>query len=459
MRSQRDTGQPAGQSLQTVTVLTVLRVSLHVMFAFLLLFGAVATWLAPVSFAKQGAVLALSLLLGGSYLWGTVYENRRGLPVSLRQVFPRPGAPATYLPEPAGASLPVALWLTCITLLWLGLMCLSSSFTWVVFPLMFLYLHLLRPAAGVLATLLLCALAVALPLVGPAGFGLTLLREAGLAPGYIIGPTLGALLATVISFTYRTLREDAACQYRLAERLRAVQAQLIQQQYSAGKLEERERLAREIHDTLAQGLSSIVLVSRAAERSLREQDTERAARQLGVISESAAENLAEARRFVRDLASPALDDSLVSALSQLAASTEEAQRASGQESGFTCTFTFEGSKHAARQLAEPVSAALMRCAQGALANVVAHSGASVCALTLTLWAERITLDVVDNGSGFVPGRYDTSYLAPSQEGHTGFGLTAMADRVAALGGSLEIDGGGTGTALSVSIPLTDKELS
>ena len=328
-------------------------------------------------------------------------------------------------------------------------MALDSSFTWVVFPIMFLYLHLLAPVAGVAATLVLCALAIALPLVGPAGFGLDYLHSEGLAPGYLIGPTLGALLAIVISFTYRALRADAARQYQLAQQLRAVQAELVQQQYSAGKLEERERLAREIHDTLAQGLSSIVLVSRAAASSLQEGKADAAAAQVRVIQDSAAANLAEARRFIRDLSSPALDDSLVSALRALAASTETAQKAAGKP--LTCAFILEGKEETANALPEAVSATIMRVAQGALANVAAHAEASRAALTLSIWPGEVTLDVFDNGRGFTPTPLATGTLS---ETGTGYGLTSLGERVAHLDGNLDIESThGEGTVLTARIPL------
>ncbi|WP_209304147.1 hypothetical protein [Rothia nasimurium] len=199
---------PATSSQQTLLVLKILRVSLHIMFAFLLCFGAVLALVGSVYQVRHTVIGVLSLVLGGIYLAGTVYENRRGLPATFTDFFPRPGASARY--RQAARFTPAHLWLLIITLLWLGLMALDSSFTWVVFPIMFLYLHLLAPVAGVAATLVLCALAIALPLVGPAGFGLGYLHSEGLAPGYLIGPTLGALLAIVISFTYRALRADAA---------------------------------------------------------------------------------------------------------------------------------------------------------------------------------------------------------------------------------------------------------
>lgn len=438
---------PATSSQQTLLVLKILRVSLHVMFAFLLCFGAVLALVGSAYQVRHTVIGVLSLTLGGIYLTGTVYENRRGLPATFTDLFPRPGADAHY--RQAARFTPAHLWLLIITLLWLGLMALDSSFTWVVFPIMFLYLHLLAPIAGVAATLVLCALAIALPLVGPAGFGLDYLHSEGIAPGYLIGPTLGALLAIVISFTYRALRADAARQYQLAQQLRAVQAELVQQQYSAGKLEERERLAREIHDTLAQGLSSIVLVSRAAASSLQKGKADAAAAQVRVIQDSAAANLAEARRFIRDLSSPALDDSLVSALRALTASTETAQKAAGKP--LTCAFILEGKEETANALPEAVSATLMRVAQGALANVAAHADASRAALTLSIWPGEVTLDVFDNGRGFTP----TPLAAgPLSETGTGYGLTSLGERVAHLDGSLDVESTpGEGTVLTARIPL------
>ncbi|MFW0118685.1 sensor histidine kinase [Rothia sp. P5764] len=439
----------SGGSRQTLLVLTTLRVSLHVMFAFLLIFGAVLALVGSVYQPRHTAIGVLTLTLGAIYLAGTVYEKRRGLPQRLR---------LAGFPLASGGTLPFSpahLWLLVITGLWLALMCLDSSFTWAVFPVMFLYLHLLRPLAGVLATGALCLLAVALPLVGPAGFGLARLRAEGLTPGYLVGPTLGAMLAVVISFTYRALRQDAAHQFRLAEQLRAVQAELAQQQYRAGKIAERERLAREIHDTLAQGLSSIVLVSRAASNALASGDTALGRERLQVIEQSASTNLAEARRFIHDLASPALDSSVVGALSSLVASTQATQQAAGLD--FRCSLTVDGDESAVNRLPEPIASTLVRVAQGALANVAAHSQASQAVMTLSLWPGEVALDVCDNGVGF-----DVRALSPVTdkaevalaEGSTGYGLISLTARVDQVGGTLNIESSpGAGTALSVRLPV------
>lgn len=444
----RPVAESVAGSRQTLVVLKVLRVSLHVMFAFLLGLGAVLA-LGRSGGAVAAGVACLGLALAAVYVGGTVYEVRRGVPAG----YGAGGSWRRLVPSPA------RVWLAVITSLWVGLMSLDTAFTWTVFPVMFLYLHLLRPLPGVLATILLCTLAVGLPLVGPAGLGLEQVRAVGVSPGMVIGPLMGALLAIVISFTYRALRQDATAQYQLAQRLRALQAELTHQQYSAGKLAERERLAREIHDTLAQGLSSIVLVSRAAASSLSVGNVEAAAQQVDIIQSSATANLAEARRFIRDLSSPALNDSLPVALEALARTTQDTQRALSPTAAdpFVVTFTLEGEERIAGNLPADVSATLLRVAQGALANATAHSGASRVALTLSVWPGEVTLDIFDNGRGFVPPAGGTS---PATD-DSGYGLPSLRARLAQVGGRLSIEstpaspGHPGSTVLSAQIPLSD----
>lgn len=182
----------------------------------------------------------------------------------------------------------------------------------------------------------------------------------------------------------------------------------------------------------------------------RGEKADAAAAQVRVIQDSAAANLAEARRFIRDLSSPALDDSLVSALRALAASTEAAQKAAGKP--LTCAFILEGKEETANALPEAVSATLMRVAQGALANVAAHAEASRAALTLSIWPGEVTLDIFDDGRGFTPTPLAAS---PLSETGTGYGLTSLSERVAHLDGSLDIESTpGEGTVLTARIPLS-----
>ncbi|MEV7800923.1 sensor histidine kinase [Microbacterium foliorum] len=419
------------------SVLQTLRVSLHVMFALLLCTGMVIAVREDSlsTFAKVGAVHG-ALTLGVIYMLGTVLENRyarkvsRGIPAKNPRVF----AP---------------LWLCVVVILWAVLMYMSAGFTWLVFPIMFLMLYLLPVFPALLAVALLTAFSILFPLYRPNSALATELN-----PGMVIGPVMGALLSVIISFAYSALHKDAQHHARVAEQLRAVQAELIQKEHEAGRTEERERLAREIHDTLAQGLSSIVLMSRASAQALAHGKVDETARSLELIETSASENLAEARRFIHDLSSPALDSALVPALRRLCADTQAQETAKGTP--LTCLLRIDGTdgEHSrAEHLPDQIQEALLRVAQGALANVAAHASARTAAVTVGLWQDAVTLDIFDDGVGFIP---DATRSA-SPGGHTGYGLTSLRARVDAVGGTLSVESApGNGTVLSAHIPLVDR---
>lgn len=207
-------------------------------------------------------------------------------------------------------------------------------------------------------------------------------------------------------------------------------------------MDERERLAREIHDTLAQGLSSIQLLLRAATRSLdpaREVDTTKASHLVEQARHEAQENLAEARRFVRALAPGDLDEStLAAALQRLCAATSV-------RAGIQVYFHPVGQ---ATPLATPVEVALLRIAQAALGNTIQHSQATRADVTLTSMDAAVTLDVVDDGVGFDPQAQISTTLDAA--GHGGFGLRSMKSRAAELSGALTVESQpGGGTAVSV----------
>ena len=413
------------------SVLQVLRISLHVMFALLLLIGTV---MALRDGGPASTILLPAAALGLCYLAGTVAENRFAH-----------GRFGGY----EGANLVDArphlaqLWLGVITLLWALLFVQHLSFTWLMFPIVFLAIHLLPLVIALAVTVALTAISIAVPAT----------TTAHLSPGAIIGPILGAMLAIIVSLAYRALHEDARTYQRTAEKLRATQAELALREHESGRIEERERLAREIHDTLAQGLSSIVLISRATEANLAAHHTEQAAQQLGVIHQVATENLAEARRFIRDLSSPSLTSSLAPALRRLCEETQELERARGRE--LTCTFQLDGPEapfgadSTTHEPSDEIAQALVRIAQGALANVRAHAQAHSAVLTLGLWEEQTTLDIFDDGRGFDPAKLEAA-------GETGgYGFTSLRERATALGGTLTIDSApGEGTVINVSIPAT-----
>ncbi|NEC39719.1 histidine kinase, partial [Streptomyces rubrogriseus] len=153
-----------------------------------------------------------------------------------------------------------AWWLAAVGAVWLALLALSPEAVWVAFPLYFLQLHLLSRRAGLAAVTATAVAAVA-------GFAA---HTGSFGPAMVIGPTLGAAVAVAVVWGYQALYRESEHRRRLIEELTATRADLARAQHTAGVLAERERLAREIHDTLAQGLSSIQLLLRAAERALPE---------------------------------------------------------------------------------------------------------------------------------------------------------------------------------------------
>ncbi|MEU6819002.1 sensor histidine kinase [Streptomyces atriruber] len=329
-----------------------------------------------------------------------------------------------------------ALWLAAVGAVWLVLLALSGDAVWVAFPLYFLQLHLLPRCAGLAAV-------VATAVAAIAGYAA---HQGTFDVAMAIGPGLGAAVAVAVVWGYQALYRESDQRRRLIEELTATRSDLAAAQHTAGVLAERERLAREIHDTLAQGLSSIQLLLRAAERALPAAP-DNAARYVDQARQAAVDNLAEARRFVVALAPPALEGTtLAGALERLCITTSTRHQV-------TARFRLTG---------EPVplptahEVALLRIAQSALANTVRHAEARTADLTLRYLGDHVAVEIVDDGRGFDPDRV----LDPDPEAG-GFGLAAMRARVDALGGTLTIDSApGDGTALAVRLPLDhDQPLS
>ncbi|KQX86169.1 MULTISPECIES: sensor histidine kinase [Streptomyces] len=337
----------------------------------------------------------------------------------------------------AGALAPVvqphtraaALWLAALGAVWLALLALSPDALWVAFPLYFLQLHLLPVRWGLAAVAVTAAGAIT-------GF---LLHDQEIGPGTFIGPLLGAAVAVATVWGYDALFRESERRRELIEELVSTRAELAEAERDAGTLAERERLAREIHDTLAQGLSSIQLLLRAAERTLPHDAP--ATPHVRRAREAAQDNLAEARRFVRALSPPDLEHgSLAAALSRLSSRTSTPELA--------VQFAVSGTPVV---LPTPYEVALLRTAQSALANTVRHSGARRAEITLSFMETSVSLDVVDDGCGFDPGATDG---VRRSSGSGGFGLPAMRSRARSLRGTLSVESApDQGTALAVTLPL------
>jgi signal transduction histidine kinase len=219
-------------------------------------------------------------------------------------------------------------------------------------------------------------------------------------------------------------------------------AQLLAQAREAGVLDERQRMAREIHDTIAQGLTGIVTQVQAARNAAGRPADWR--RHLDNAAQLARESLSEARRSVQ-----AVGPEPLTAARLPEALAEVVDRWSGLH-GVAAEVTTTGT---ARPMHPEVEVALLRTAQEALANVAKHAGASRVVLTLSYMEDLVTLDIRDDGVGFDPAAVRER---PQRDG--GFGLTVMRQRVARLAGTLEIESEpGTGTAVWAGIPAIPRE--
>lgn len=286
-------------------------------------------------------------------------------------------------------------WGALLSIVWVGLVILTPMGVWLAFPLFFLALNVLP-------------VRVAIPVVA----GLTLVAVVGFAQhrgawefGAVLGPVMGAGVAIAVVLGLRAANQES-------ER--------------RGTLEERERFSREVHDTLAQGLSSIHLLLGAAQGHLASRP-EQADALITQAREVAASNLMEARRLVRSLGPADLSErSLPEALNRLAERVDSPMT----------VFRVDGDP---RALPGGHDVALLRVAQEAISNAVRHSGAGRIAITLSYLDQEVALDVVDDGTGLA-GK------------NGGFGLGSMRTRITELGGSFALESSpGHGTAVAARL--------
>jgi signal transduction histidine kinase len=206
---------------------------------------------------------------------------------------------------------------------------------------------------------------------------------------------------------------------------------------SAAVIEERKRLAGEIHDTLAQEFAGILLHLQAVS-SLDE--TENAFQCLTRARELAKCGLEDTRRMLLGLRPKSLEGAhLCDALGQLA-------KRFSRDCGIYCTFRARGRPH---QLPQGTENEFYRVAQEALCNVRKHSRAASVSIVLSYKSGGVVLRIKDNGQGFA--------IKQSQAGAHGFGLPTMRERANRLGGRMDINTGqGTGTEVRMSVPVPDK---
>ncbi len=213
-------------------------------------------------------------------------------------------------------------------------------------------------------------------------------------------------------------------------------AELASAELDAVVAGERTRMAREIHDTLAQGFTSVVALLEAADADL-DRHSERAREDIRAAREIARSSLSDARTMVWALRPEAI------AAAGLPAAIERVARLGGSTDP-AVDATVCGRQ---RRLHPDVEVTLLRAAQEAVANARRHAAASRISVTLTYFDDEISLDVADDGRGFDPE-------AAARSG--GLGLLGMRERAEALGGSVSIESSpGEGSAIAVTLPALE----
>jgi signal transduction histidine kinase len=251
------------------------------------------------------------------------------------------------------------------------------------------------------------------------------------------------LVSLVVSLLFGIWIEKVITQSQqraeLIEQLEAARDELAEAHHSAGVMAERERMAREIHDTLAQGMTSIVMLAQAAAVELsRGAD---ASARLAAIENTARENLAEARALVAAFTPVALSEATLTEVLR-----RQAERFAA-ETGVDVQVSLDLPDDEVAALPQAQQVVLLRSAQEALANVRKHARATQVLITLGLSGDGVWIEICDDGSGFTPG---------SASG--GFGLNAMRGRVEESGGSVQVESSpGRGTRVQVLIPAVQED--
>ncbi len=281
----------------------------------------------------------------------------------------------------------------------------------------------------------LTAVIVALSQVG----GRTQISE---SVGLFVGLAVINFLIALAFVTLSTRREDAirrrdeaTSELVATQRANlALQEQLVEQARFAGRHDERARLARDLHDTVAQGLVAVITQLESIDEDKLGVDVRR---RLASAKDLSRQSLSEARRAVHALGSTDLDrQALPEALRAIASSWSAHNQ-------IPVRLNTSGPEQATRSDTD-----LIRVCQEALSNAAQHASARSVAVTLTYLDDRLLLDIRDDGTGF-----DTA-ASPTPSPHGGHGLAGMRDRLAAAGGDLVVESSpGAGCVVSAAMPL------
>jgi signal transduction histidine kinase len=322
-----------------------------------------------------------------------------------------------------GAAYHLVAWSALLAIQWVDPGTESWMLFFVLYPQLWAMLPIRVAAAGTVLTITL--------------FGTVRFVQSDYDEGALNAIVVSSLISLGVSmalglFISRISRE-ANSRARTIDELRATQARLAAAERDRGVHEERERVSREIHDTLAQGFTSVVTLARAADSALARGDADTARDRLTLIERTASDNLAEARLIVAELTPGHLQSRT------LAQALERLGRAVSSENGLHADVHGGGEPAALGGVSEVV---ILRTAQEALSNVRRHAAASTVDLALDYAPDRVVLTVSDDGRGFDPG-----------VDRDGFGLDGVRSRAAEVGGVVSLDSiPGEGTTLRLEVP-------
>lgn len=246
--------------------------------------------------------------------------------------------------------------------------------------------------------------------------------------------TLGLMIISILigAFITSIIRQSTDRQHLIDELTRS-RANLMKVEREAGQLTERQRIARDIHDSLAQHFTSIIMHLSATKHS-KPESVQSAVQQ---AENAAREGLNEIRRIVWDMQPEQFEKaSLVEAVEELAArwSTENNIQVKMKVTGNP------------RPLTSSAETALLRISQEAMHNIKKHAQAKNVNITFSFMEDIFVMDIADDGLGFEPSKIKN-----------GFGMKTMRDRAEELSGTLTIESEqGTGTAIAVSIPISEE---
>lgn len=250
-----------------------------------------------------------------------------------------------------------------------------------------------------------------------------------------VSTIVGGMLAVFIHAIVRQSSERQS----LIDELTRTRRELAAAEREAGVLQERQRLAREIHDTLAQSFTSIVMNIEAAESALPNENST-AHQHLGQAKQMARNSLQEARRWVWELRPEILeqkrfDEGIRSVITEWSVSNRT-----------PAELTITGSPSL---LSPQHEVALLRVVQESLSNIRKHANAKSVNITLSYMGDSVSLDILDDGQGFDPTSVERDHISKN-----GFGLIGMRERVEQAGGTFLVESSKSdGTTIVITLPL------